>query len=53
MLKALSMENGRSNRTATKPQRSTVIHLGALRKQKRKIKTPVTTQPAVMLMFNI
>jgi hypothetical protein len=52
-LSALSMENGKSSRTATIPQSRTLIHLGAFLNTNRSSRTARTSQLADMLMLTI
>ena len=52
-LSALSMENGKINRTATMPQSRTFTHFGAFFRQNRNIRTAITIQLAAMLRLTI
>ena len=52
-LSTLSIENGKTIRTATMPQSRTLAHFGALFRQSRSSKTASTTQPAEILVLTI
>ena len=52
-LNTLSMENGRSNLTATKAHKRQLIHFGAFLRSRRRIITARINQPAVRLIFRI
>ena len=52
-LSVLSMENGKSSRTATKPQSSTLTHFGARFRQSRSTRTAAAIQLAETLIWTI